>query len=50
MTQTRLQQVNSNRYQQGWQKLAQVDGRAGEQVIESLKVRWEIEKKNMYIV
>jgi 4-carboxymuconolactone decarboxylase len=37
MTQTCLQEANSNRYQQGWQKLAEVDGYAGEQVIESLK-------------
>jgi 4-carboxymuconolactone decarboxylase len=37
MTQTYLQEVNTNRYQQGWRKLAEVDGHAGEQVIESLK-------------
>jgi 4-carboxymuconolactone decarboxylase len=37
MTQTHLQEVNTDRYQQGWRKLAEVDGHAGEQVIESLK-------------
>jgi 4-carboxymuconolactone decarboxylase len=37
MTQVHLQEVNTDRYQQGWQKLAEVDGHAGEQVIESLK-------------
>jgi 4-carboxymuconolactone decarboxylase len=37
MTQVHLQEVTADRYQQGWQKLAEVDGRAGEQVIESLK-------------
>ncbi|HEY9626424.1 MAG TPA: carboxymuconolactone decarboxylase family protein [Coleofasciculaceae cyanobacterium] len=37
MTQTYVQEVNTDRYQQGWQKLAEVDGHAGEQVIESLK-------------
>lgn len=37
MTQVHLQEVNADRYQQGWQKLAEVDGHAGEQVIESLK-------------
>ncbi|MBI4782404.1 MAG: carboxymuconolactone decarboxylase family protein [Oscillatoriophycideae cyanobacterium NC_groundwater_1537_Pr4_S-0.65um_50_18] len=37
MTQTHSQEVNTDRYQQGWQKLAEVDGHAGEQVIESLK-------------
>jgi 4-carboxymuconolactone decarboxylase len=37
MTQVHLQEVNPDRYQQGWQKLAEVDGQAGEQVIESLK-------------
>lgn len=31
------QEVNTDRYQQGWRKLAEVDGRAGTQVIESLK-------------
>jgi 4-carboxymuconolactone decarboxylase len=37
MTKTHLQEVNTDRYQQGWRKLAEVDGHAGEQVIESLK-------------
>jgi 4-carboxymuconolactone decarboxylase len=37
MTRVHSQEVNTDRYQQGWQKLAQVDGHAGEQVIESLK-------------
>jgi 4-carboxymuconolactone decarboxylase len=37
MTQVHLQEVNTDRYQRGWQKLAEVDGHAGEQVIESLK-------------
>lgn len=37
MTQVHLKEVNIDRYQQGWQKLAEVDGLAGEQVIESLK-------------
>lgn len=37
MTQVQSQEINTDRYQQGWQKLAEVDGRAGEQVIESLK-------------
>jgi 4-carboxymuconolactone decarboxylase len=37
MTQVHLQEVTADRYQQGWQKLAEVDGQAGEQVIESLK-------------
>ena len=36
MTQVHLE-VNADRYQQGWQKLTEVDGHAGEQVIESLK-------------
>jgi 4-carboxymuconolactone decarboxylase len=37
MTQVHLQEVSTERYQQGWRKLAEVDGHAGEQVIESLK-------------
>jgi 4-carboxymuconolactone decarboxylase len=37
MTQVHLQEANSDRYQQGLRKLAEVDGHAGEQVIESLK-------------
>lgn len=37
MTQTHSQEVSTDRYQQGWRKLAEVDGHAGEQVIESLK-------------
>jgi 4-carboxymuconolactone decarboxylase len=37
MTQVHRQEVKVDRYQQGWQKLAEVDGHAGEQVIESLK-------------
>ena len=37
MTQVPLQKVNVDRYQQGWKKLTEVDGYAGEQVIESLK-------------
>ncbi|NJO79852.1 MAG: carboxymuconolactone decarboxylase family protein [Cyanobacteria bacterium RM1_2_2] len=47
MTRDRLEKVNANcnqsnhyqsdRYQQGLRKLAEIDGRAGEQVIESLK-------------
>ena len=37
MTQVHLQEVSTDRYQQGWRKLAEVDGHAGEQVIESLK-------------
>ncbi|MEO0804132.1 MAG: carboxymuconolactone decarboxylase family protein [Cyanobacteria bacterium J06642_2] len=36
MTQVHLQEVKTDRYQQGWQKLAEVDGNAGEQVIKSL--------------
>lgn len=36
MTEVRLQE-ETDRYQRGWQKLAEVDGHAGEQVIESLK-------------
>lgn len=36
MTEVSLQEEN-DRYQRGWQKLAEVDGHAGEQVIESLK-------------
>lgn len=28
---------NSTRYQKGWQKLKEIDGKAGEKVIESLK-------------
>ena len=37
MTQVHSQAVSIDRYQQGWQKLAEVDGHVGEQVIESLK-------------
>jgi 4-carboxymuconolactone decarboxylase len=37
MTQAHFQGVKIDRYQQGWQKLAEVDGEAGERVIESLK-------------
>ena len=37
MTQTQPQEVSTDRYQRGLQKLAEVDGQAGEQVIESLK-------------
>ncbi len=37
MTRERLQKSNVDRYQQGLRKLAEIDGRAGEQVIESLK-------------
>lgn len=37
MTEAYFQEVKIDRYQQGWQKLAEVDGKAGEQVIESLK-------------
>ncbi|BAZ22542.1 carboxymuconolactone decarboxylase family protein [Kalymmatonema gypsitolerans NIES-4073] len=37
MTQAHFQEVKIDRYQQGWQKLAEVDGEAGERVIESLK-------------
>jgi 4-carboxymuconolactone decarboxylase len=37
MTQVDLKQIPIDRYQQGLQKLAEVDGHAGEQVIESLK-------------
>jgi 4-carboxymuconolactone decarboxylase len=37
MTQVHPQEINADRYQRGWQKLAEVDGHAGEQVIESLK-------------
>jgi 4-carboxymuconolactone decarboxylase len=37
MTQAQPQNVNTDRYQRGLQKLAEVDGQAGEQVIESLK-------------
>lgn len=36
MTEVSLQE-ETDRYQRGWQKLAEVDGHAGEQVIESLK-------------
>lgn len=37
MRQTHVQTTSADRYQQGWQKLAEVDGQAGEQVIDSLK-------------
>ena len=37
MTQVQSPTANTDRYQRGWQKLAEVDGHAGEQVIESLK-------------
>jgi 4-carboxymuconolactone decarboxylase len=37
MAQIHRQEVNTDRYQQGWRKLAEVDGHAGEQVIETLK-------------
>ncbi|MEM1309058.1 MAG: carboxymuconolactone decarboxylase family protein [Cyanobacteria bacterium P01_H01_bin.153] len=37
MTQIHLQEGNTDRYQQGWRKLAEVDGHAGERVIDSLK-------------
>lgn len=37
MTQVPLQEVAVDRYQRGWQKLSEVDGHAGEQVLESLK-------------
>ena len=37
MAKTHQQDINTDRYQQGWRKLAEVDGHAGEQVIESLK-------------
>ncbi|MEM6520978.1 MAG: carboxymuconolactone decarboxylase family protein [Cyanobacteria bacterium P01_D01_bin.71] len=37
MTQIHLQEGNTDRYQQGWRKLAEVDGQAGERVIDSLK-------------
>ena len=37
MTQAHLEEVKVDRYQQGWRKLAEVDGYAGEQVIESLE-------------
>jgi 4-carboxymuconolactone decarboxylase len=32
-----LEPVNSDRYQQGWAKLQEIDGEAGERVIESLE-------------
>jgi 4-carboxymuconolactone decarboxylase len=37
MTQFNSEEVATDRYQRGLQKLAEVDGNAGEQVIESLK-------------
>jgi 4-carboxymuconolactone decarboxylase len=37
MTQVHSQPTNTDRYQRGWEKLAEVDGHAGKQVIESLK-------------
>jgi 4-carboxymuconolactone decarboxylase len=37
MTQFNPEEIATNRYQRGLQKLAEVDGNAGEQVIESLK-------------
>jgi 4-carboxymuconolactone decarboxylase len=37
MTQAQPQNINTDRYQRGLQKLAEVDGQAGEQVVESLK-------------
>jgi 4-carboxymuconolactone decarboxylase len=37
MAQLDPQKSTTDRYQQGWQKLAEVDGQAGEQVMESLK-------------
>lgn len=37
MTQVQSPTANTDRYQRGWQKLAEVDDHAGEQVIESLK-------------
>jgi len=30
---------NSERYQRGWEKLKEIDGEAGERVIDSLKVK-----------
>ena len=37
MGQAHSQAAQTDRYQQGWQKLAEVDGQAGEHVIASLK-------------
>ena len=37
MAQIHSQDTKTDRYQQGWQKLAEVDGQAGEQVIASLQ-------------
>ena len=37
MGQAHSQDVQTDRYQQGWQKLAEVDGQAGEHVVDSLK-------------
>jgi 4-carboxymuconolactone decarboxylase len=37
MTQTHLAESKVNRYQLGWEKLAEVDGEAGQKVIESLQ-------------
>ena len=37
MTQVQSPTASTDRYQRGWQKLAEVDGHAGEQVIDSLK-------------
>jgi 4-carboxymuconolactone decarboxylase len=37
MTQFHPEEITTDRYQRGLQKLAEVDGNAGEQVIESLK-------------
>ena len=37
MAQIHSQDTKTDRYQQGWQKLAEIDGQAGEQVIASLQ-------------
>jgi 4-carboxymuconolactone decarboxylase len=37
LTQNNHMQEHANRYQQGWEKLQEIDGTAGEKVIESLK-------------
>jgi 4-carboxymuconolactone decarboxylase len=37
MTQANGHAIESSRYDRGWQKLAEIDGDAGERVIESLK-------------
>lgn len=37
MTQDDVRQANSERYQQGWEKLSEIHGEIGENLIESLK-------------